>query len=407
MSDTNNPETFTSLPLFNDNKETPSNDNYQSFDNVIQNYSEYIVPFDITDSLPIGIMMSVDFIPGFLLVVSIMMKTLFLILISSSLLIIINLLFLGFNKKNIKFIKNEPENKLEIRIINFLCFTLNKFNVPLKNIHFSCKRVIIHKRHESSTRFTRLYMINDYKNLAEIDLDSSNIKENPAKIFYIFDYIKGNNLEIEAKLNIFVKSSLSFYNPLFFNINKYMNEKIIFDNFNDISNYMLAHEHFFTFYILKPERGKSYTWAIILGINYFVLSLVAFFPNSVLINISIYLYIAVLIASCVLLNLLIYYIYKIIYDKIRRIDCIYSNDFDRIFVGLVKRREKSYKKTFIFQLSDINKFNLRKNNDLSFILEAILYNNSNNIICEINGHELKDLEGLLYLLNLRLKNNNN
>ena len=47
------------------------------------------------------------------------------------------------------------------------------------------------------------------------------------------------------------------------------------------------------------------------------------------------------------------------FDNIFRIDCIYSKNFDRVFIGLVRYNEKSYIKTFIYDISSIDRFILQ------------------------------------------------
>ena len=39
--------------------------------------------------------------------------------------------------------------------------------------------------------------------------------------------------------------------------------------------------------------------------------------------------------------------------RIKRIDCFYSSDFNKIFIGITTINEKCYKNTFEFQLDDI------------------------------------------------------
>ena len=83
--------------------------------------------------------------------------------------IIIIFLTLGLSKKEIKLIKFEFKNKLEIRLINYLCFSIKKIEVILENIHFDCKKIV--KNEETPN--LKLYIFIDYKNSKEIDLDSN------------------------------------------------------------------------------------------------------------------------------------------------------------------------------------------------------------------------------------------
>lgn len=98
---------------------------------------------------------------------------------------------------------------------------------------------------------TRLFIINDYKNLSGIDLDESNIKQKPAKFLYSFTNIstgKYNNEQFTKVLNHFIGSDDDNYNnPLFFNINSYLNKKqtnFIFNLSRSLSKYMKFSELF-------------------------------------------------------------------------------------------------------------------------------------------------------------------
>ena len=91
-----------------------------------------------------------------------------------------------------------------------------KFSLDIENTHF----YIWEEDKESEDE---LLIINDYKNLIGIDLDTSNIKQKPAKFFYFFDNVWKKNREYAQILNNFIGSSRAFENPLFFDIDKYLN----------------------------------------------------------------------------------------------------------------------------------------------------------------------------------------
>ena len=108
-------------------------------------------------------------------------------------------------------------------------------------------------------------------------------------------------------------------------------------------------------------------------------------------------------------NIILYKIYKYLKVKkenIFRIDCIYSKDFDRIFIGIVKYTKTSYVNTFEFQMNNIDKFILERLSSENFNLKVIFKNNKSQMICNINKNQ-EELEGLAYLLNERLINNTN
>ena len=111
--------------------------------------------------------------------------------------------------------------------------------------------------------------------------------------------------------------------------------------------------------------------------------------------------------SFVVSNAIIYIIYKCIKlkkENIFRIDCIYSKDFDRLFIGNVKYTERSYVNTFEFKMENIDKFILEGAGYDNFNLRVIFKNNESQTICNIKKNQI-DLEGLTYLLNERLINN--
>ena len=92
-----------------------------------------------------------------------------------------------------------------------------------------------------------------------------------------------------------------------------------------------------------------------------------------------------------------------------RLDIIYSKDFERLFIGVVNNKESAYLNTYLFNLNEIDKFIIQKNNinDQGFYLKAI--NKGNGLISEICylNEEQGELEGLMYLLNEKIANNNN
>ena len=96
-------------------------------------------------------------------------------------------------------------------------------------------------------------------------------------------------------------------------------------------------------------------------------------------------------------------------NEIIRIDCIYSKDFENMFIGLVKMNEKSYKNTFLLKMSDIKEFVI-ENKDIDsniLVLKVIFTNGSIQDICRINNRTIKELNGLIVHLNKRLNKDNN
>ena len=91
-----------------------------------------------------------------------------------------------------------------------------------------------------------------------------------------------------------------------------------------------------------------------------------------------------------------------------RIDIIYSQNFDTIFIGLINYFGNSYKKTFINDIDSIDKFILDpyNNSNNKFILKVVYKNQNIQNIFRINENKTI-LEGLLFILNQKLNSNNN
>jgi len=112
-----------------------------------------------------------------------------------------------------------------------------------------------------------------------------------------------------------------------------------------------------------------------------------------------------------IVNIILYILYKIFkycFDNIFRIDCIYSKNFDRVFIGLVKYTKTKYINTFEFQMNNIRRFILEREGT-NFNLKVQFKNNETQEICTLKNKTQEELEGLAYLLNERLsmKSNNN
>ena len=85
-------------------------------------------------------------------------------------------------------------------------------------------------------------------------------------------------------------------------------------------------------------------------------------------------------------------------------DCIFSRDFDRIFIGLVKYNQKSYINTFVFNVNKIDRFILEKRGNENYNLLVVFKDDQRLLICNIKKSK-EDLEGLAFLLNERIFKN--
>ena len=317
--------------------------------------------------------------------------------------VIFSLILMIFNVYKIKLIKDTSNGKVIVKAINYLCFPKMKLNLDIENTHFYILKIENYDENGSHEYFT-LIIINDYKNLVGIDLDKSNIKQKPAKFFYSFDEVyrgKYDEIEFAQVLNNFIGSSGNYDNPLFFDINKYLN-KVQNKFFNDhsLSEYMKFSDHCFTYHLKKPVESSC-----IDSIFIFI---------SILINIGIIIGEIILLASknedgvkliavlAVPIVNILYKIFKYCFDNILRIDCIYSKNFDRVFIGVVKYTKTKYINTFVYQMNKISRFILESKGNCNFNLKVVFKNNETQQICTIKNKTKDNLEGLAYLLNERL-----
>ena len=327
--------------------------------------------------------------------------------------IIASLILLIISNNKLEIIKDKSNNKIIIKVVNFLCFPKKIIKIDMENFHFYFKKILDQGSKGGTRELIRFRIINDFKNLVDIDLDESNIKKKPTKFYYTFNNIRNiRNAENQytSDFNKFLGiSSNNYENPLFFNINKYMKSKYYTTHisfFGEIlSNYMKFSDHFFTYHFRTPTKCTNLDIimiAVIIFANVF--GIIGIFISIInedkdMKYFGIY--------SFVIINVLIFIIYKCLklcLEKIYRIDCIFSKNFDRIFIGLVKYNETSYVNTFEFQMNNIDRFILERAGTQSYNLKAVFKTGEKQLICNIKRSE-KDLEGLAYLLNERLIKN--
>jgi len=143
---------------------------------------------------------------------------------------IISLILLFSFIHKIILVKDISNKKVLVKLVNYLCLTKKKFNIELENAHFYIKKVINTSDEGPDTISYKLFIINDYKNLVDIDLDENIIKNKPLKCIYSFDNLslgKYGYQGLDKVLNNFVGSSRDYKNPLLFDINTYLEEKKI------------------------------------------------------------------------------------------------------------------------------------------------------------------------------------
>ena len=328
--------------------------------------------------------------------------------------IITNLIIFYLENKNLEIIKDDLNKTIKIRIINYLFFPKKTFEFPIKNINFQ-----IHLNKKNYI----LMVSNNLKNENGEDFDKSEIKDIPEKFLYYFNNLNVNSL---INKNYFLSFSKNQENPLNFDINKYMHKpQTNSDHFNFLLNtlkykkYYKINEHFFTYYNNNNVKNNKclicyYRIVIIIAHLLMYTFVINFYGyKRVKTNYGLKIFACIFPHICIGFYILIgYSISKFIdncFNKFLRIDLVYSKFFNEIFIGIVKNEDKNYIKTFQFALNNINKFILLKNkvNSKGFHLKAVLKeNNEITEICYIEENEQEELEGLAYILNEKLNNNN-
>ena len=290
-----------------------------------------------------------------------------------------------------------------------------KLNADLENIHFYIKEILDSDSGDDERYDTyKLIIINDYKSLAYKDLNEHNIKEKPAKFFYSFKNLKLEKYsynEFKKVLNDFVGSSTDYKNPLFFDINNHIKDnKVLMLNYLKKTKYIKFSECFFSYY-LKDNQESDCDTTLLLYIfeNFlFLISIIVFFS---FIDAQFYIGILLILLGAIIINLIVYYLYKCCKycnGNILRIDFIKTKDLN-IFIGVVKYTETKYVNTFEFQKDNINKFIYEGegNNSTTFNLKVLFKNEESQQICTLEKQTQNELEALICYLNGEFMNTTN
>jgi hypothetical protein len=250
------------------------------------------------------------------------------------------------------------ENNEIIVIITTYGNCKKRYNFPIENTAFEVKHVNTEYVANKEKQIVKIFFYNT--SLKEIDLDNSNIRNAPIKSIVIFEGYIGNEKEIESQLS------------------KYINN--IFDNkINDeLKLYVPNFENF---------NGNRFFSQLVLDRKGF----------DQMIKISDYYY--------------IYYTYTYFSDNnyteiFQRIDWVYSKNFDRLFIGVVKG--DNYLKSGTYNINEIDKFvlisNIYNNNAYSF--KVCLKDGRNEDICEFQRQDKTVLDCFIYLINGQINNKN-
>ena len=305
------------------------------------------------------------------------------------------------------------ENTLTIKIYNYLrCRKKKKIFNYLNNIQFDIKKIIIE---QSKTEYYRLFIFNNLSRSPAIDLENSDIKKRPLKLFYHVDKIDKSQFiseySIISQLNQLTDSPSDFDSPLFFDVNKYLSRDKNYPN-SKFSNYsqdflskiMRFSKYFFTYYVRDPNEIYKSTMCrnfLIIGINTVIIAGVSsVFNHSVKME-NVFGVLFSSICCAVVVDVIIFLIIYCLNKRTKRIDFIYSADFNNIFIGIVPINEKYYKNTFEFKLNDVNKFYVREDSKKSFL--SVIIDNNNIDIYQID--DKKDLDNFVLVLNEKNENN--
>ena len=345
--------------------------------------------------------LSIIFIPGLL------GKILCLVII-----VIVYIISLYMIEKKVEIIKDSlNKKKITVKIMNYLCRAKTTLIIDQENIHFSRELSnidnIIKPLEEKITTllFYTFYIINDYKNLVDIDLNESNIRRKPVKCIYSFEKVHFEfDDDYMAKLNEFVGVSKDC--SLFsFNINSYLADKNLKLDTVKSFKYNYFSEHFFSYKIINEKNNKklSLCQICILIFTTFVIIFAIPILTAFVLGIIDGIYINALFALIfvLLIILFLYFMYDCynsLEGKIKRIDFIFSKDFNTLFIGLVKYTETKYVATFEFQKNNITRF-FYERADNNFNLKVQFKNNETQQICSLKKQTQLELEALICFLN--------
>lgn len=295
--------------------------------------------------------------------------------------------------KKVELIKDESNHLLLIKGYNPFGCEKYRINIYLENLLLD---LFIDPDYERRTY--HLYIINTLKNTSEIDLDKSTIRNKPIKFYYLLKSINlPNNMNQESLCNFF-GCPPEFLNP------------ILRDNSSKkkLKDCIRMSDNFISCYFNRPSCNNEIFYIFFTLMNFILIIGIIFSIISIFSYVGTILGIISSIISVIGLIFLHYWIIAKRINRIRRIDIIYSTDFDRMFIGLVKYYEKSYKNTYIFDINSLDKFVLEsyKNNNEKYILKIIFKNQDIQDIDIVNIYNFQ-LDGILSILNERLNKNKN
>ena len=292
--------------------------------------------------------------------------------------------------------------------MNYLGCSLKTQKFILENIHFDCKKYEIIKYDFffiSKEQSINLYMINHFKNIEQIDLDWNvdNNKTKPVKILYLFGDLKNiyDTTTLKNNLNNFVNSPVNYEN-IFFKNDEGEIETHEFGKFK-IGQLFTINENFITYYMEYPiSMGYCNFFSLFISGNVLFSLILNYFLNK-WIEKNQALIISLIIGILMFISCFICYIFD--RRSIKRIDIIFSNSFDKIFIGFVYNGKAKYKNIFIENINNIKEFRLNEYNNNNYTFGIIMKNDDTINFGEINRKMIdSNFHDLIRLLNDKLNN---
>ncbi len=363
---------------------TTKNEEEISFDKVFlpsnekeENVSKIILKMQKRNSYLSAAVISLFFIYIFTISTTLILpKTIYPFLIESTFLVILILISIinnCFSENKVEISENEVTKQLTIQTINSFNCKKIKINLGLENCHLEYNCIY--------GKFS-LYLFIDFKNYMDYDIDISKITTVPARLFYFLGEFQDQFLQDLTKN--FEKTIL---NKTLLLIDKYQ---------------LLKHsDNFYSFFVQHPINNDSscYNFLIVFFLI-IILILTCVIIIFIITRVSftlILIFSIVLIINCIIIII----IRESKVRKIIRIDFIFSEGKNKLFIGLVRFHEKSYSKTFIYDSNVIEKFAVRKLSDENdgYVLKCFSMNGVEEEIYTFHEITTEKLTNLLSVLN--------